>query len=78
MTSFLTTAPRRLMVSALALALAAGASHAETLRWARVADALTLDPHSQNEGPTSTLLHHMYETLVRRDTDGSLKPRLAA
>ena len=77
MTSFLTSAPRRLMVSALALSLFAGASHAETLRWARVADALTLDPHSQNEGPTSTLLHHVYETLVRRDTDGSLKPRLA-
>lgn len=77
MTSFLTTAPRRMMVSALALALFASASHAETLRWARVADALTLDPHSQNEGPTSTLLHHVYETLVRRDTDGSLQPRLA-
>ena len=77
MTTVLSSMPRRMMVSALALSLFAGASHAETLRWARVADALTLDPHSQNEGPTSTLLHHVYETLVRRDTDGSLKPRLA-
>ncbi len=50
---------------------------AETLRWARVGDALTLDPHSANEGPTSTLLHHIYETLVDRATDGSLEPRLA-
>lgn len=67
----------RLLASAAVLALAAGAASAETIRWARVADALTLDPHSQNEGPTSTLLHHIYETLVSRGTDGSLQPRLA-
>lgn len=66
-----------LMASAAVLALAAGAASAETIRWARVADALTLDPHSQNEGPTSTLLHHIYETLVDRGTDGALRPRLA-
>ncbi len=57
--------------------LAAATASAETLRWARVGDALTLDPHSANEGPTSTLLHHIYETLVGRATDGSLEPRLA-
>lgn len=62
---------------ASALAIGATAANAETLRWARVGDALTLDPHSQNEGPTSTLLHHIYETLVERAVDGSLKPRLA-
>lgn len=62
---------------ASALAVGATAANAETLRWARVGDALTLDPHSQNEGPTSTLLHHIYETLVERAVDGSLKPRLA-
>ncbi len=66
-----------LSVSALALAIASTSVSAETLRWARVADALTLDPHSQNEGPTSTLLHHVYETLVSRALDGSLEPRLA-
>ena len=60
-----------------ALALGLSAASAETLRWARVGDALTLDPHSANEGPTSTLLHHIYETLVERATDGSLQPRLA-
>ncbi|KPQ07923.1 MAG: peptide/nickel transport system substrate-binding protein [Rhodobacteraceae bacterium HLUCCA12] len=64
-------------VAAAAMTLAAAPGAAETLRWARVADALTLDPHSQNEGPTSTLLHHIYETLVSRATDGSLEPRLA-
>ena len=41
------------------------------------ANALTLDPHSQNEGPTHTLNHHIYETLVGRATDGTLTPRLA-
>ena len=66
-----------LMLSAAAVALSLSAADAKTIRWARSADALTLDPHSQNEGPTSTLLHHIYETLVLRETDGSLTPRLA-
>jgi peptide/nickel transport system substrate-binding protein len=63
--------------AALVLAMAALPASANTLRWARVADALTLDPHSQNEGPTSTLLHHIYETLMGRATDGTLTPSLA-
>ncbi len=63
--------------AALALALSAAAAGAETLRWARVGDALTLDPHSQNEGPTNTMLHHIYDTLVGRAVDGTLIPRLA-
>jgi peptide/nickel transport system substrate-binding protein len=50
---------------------------AETLRWARSGDALTMDPHSQNEGPTNTMHHHIYETLVTRDNAGTLIPRLA-
>ncbi|MAY88142.1 MAG: peptide ABC transporter substrate-binding protein [Pseudooceanicola sp.] len=66
-----------LSASALALALAAGTASAETIRWARVADALTLDPHSQNEGPTLTLLRHIYSTLVSRNIDGTLEPSLA-
>ncbi|TNF58900.1 MAG: ABC transporter substrate-binding protein [Rhodobacteraceae bacterium] len=74
--SFRKTASR-LMLSAALVGIGLTAASAETLRWARVGDALTLDPHSANEGPTSTLLHHIYETLVRRNTDGSLAPRLA-
>jgi peptide/nickel transport system substrate-binding protein len=66
-----------LSLTALALVFAAASADAETLRWARVGDALTLDPHSANEGPTSTLLHHIYETLVTRGNDGSLQPGLA-
>lgn len=63
--------------AALALVLSATTADAETLRWARVGDALTMDPHSQNEGPTHTLAHHIYETLVGRATDGTLTPRIA-
>ncbi len=50
---------------------------AETLRWARSGDALTLDPHSQNEGPTHTMRHQMYEPLMIRDTTGAFEPALA-
>lgn len=65
------------LLTGAAMALSLAAAQAETLRWARVGDALTLDPHAANEGPTSTLLHHIYETLVGRATDGSLAPSLA-
>jgi peptide/nickel transport system substrate-binding protein len=60
-----------------ALMLAAGAADATTLRWARVADALTLDPHAQNEGPTHNLMHQIYEPLVMRARTGELLPTLA-
>ena len=50
---------------------------AETLRWARSGDALTLDPHSQNEGPTHTVRHQMYEPLIIRDTTGAFEAALA-
>jgi len=55
----------------------AGAADAETLRWARAGDSLTLDPHAQNEGPTHTLAHQMYEGLLQRDMAGSVIPALA-
>jgi peptide/nickel transport system substrate-binding protein len=66
-----------LAASAIALAAAVMPASAETLRWARASDALTLDPHSQNQGVTHTFAHHIYETLVDRDVDGNLIPRLA-
>jgi peptide/nickel transport system substrate-binding protein len=68
---------RAVLMAGAALALTTTSVNAETLRWARVADALTLDPHAQNEGPTLAVLHHIYESLVSRGTDGSLEPRLA-
>jgi peptide/nickel transport system substrate-binding protein len=57
--------------------LVAGAANAETLRWARSADNLTMDPHSQNSGPTHAFNHQIYEPLVIRAIDGSLRPTLA-
>ncbi|WP_298291329.1 ABC transporter substrate-binding protein [uncultured Litoreibacter sp.] len=50
---------------------------AETIRWARAGDALTLDPHAQNEGPTSALAHQIMEPLVMRDMEGTIVPALA-
>jgi len=61
----------------LAVALAAPMADAATLRWARTQEALTLDPHAQNEGPTTTLAHQMYEPLVMRDHTGAMVPALA-
>ncbi|MCR9220931.1 MAG: ABC transporter substrate-binding protein [Alphaproteobacteria bacterium] len=63
-------------VSAWGLASASPAE-AETLRWARAGDSLTLDPHAQNEGPTHTLAHQMYEPLLQRDMEGKIIPALA-
>jgi peptide/nickel transport system substrate-binding protein len=77
------------MKNTLALAMAAGMAvsawgltgvsdaEAETLRWARAGDSLTLDPHAQNEGPTHTLAHQIYEPLLQRDMDGQIIPALA-
>lgn len=50
---------------------------ARTIVWARSSDALTLDPHAANEGPTHTLNHQIYEPLVIRDHRGRLRPALA-
>jgi len=68
---------RTLAAGLLAATLLATAAQAETLRWARSGDALTLDPHAQNDGVTSTLLNQVYETLLWRDAEGTLQPRLA-
>ena len=65
-----------LLTTALMLSVSTLAS-AETLRWARAGDALTLDPHAQNEGPTSALAHQIMEPLVMRDMTGAIVPALA-
>src|SRR5690606_23794513 len=67
----------RIAAVLVASTMLAGVANAETIRWARSSDALTLDPHSQNQGNTHTLAHHIYETLLGRDNDGTLTPRLA-
>ena len=65
-----------LLSAAILLSTTALAS-AETLRWARAGDSLTLDPHAQNEGPTSALAHQIMEPLVMRDMEGTIVPALA-
>jgi len=65
------------LLATTALGILAGAASAETLRWARAGDSLTLDPHAQNEGPTHTLAHQIYEPLLLRDTAGELEGALA-
>ena len=67
----------KLLVTAAALALTAMSASAETIRWARAGDSITLDPHSQNEGPTHALAHQMYDPLLQRDMSGAIIPVLA-
>lgn len=50
---------------------------ARPVKWARSGDALTLDPHARNEGPTHTLNQHIYEALAQRNQKGELVPGLA-
>src|SRR5215813_15129841 len=61
----------------LILALAGSTADARALKWARSGDALTLDPHAQNEGPTHNVLHLVYEPLILRERTGKLLPTLA-
>jgi peptide/nickel transport system substrate-binding protein len=67
------------MLATLLLAgtMLATAADARSVKWARSGDALTMDPHAQNEGPTSTLAHQIYEPLVTRAVNGDLIPTLA-
>ena len=63
---------------AVATAMAAATAQAENvLRWSSQGDALTLDPHSQNEGPTTVTNLQMYDGLTERDWALKLHPALA-
>jgi len=66
-----------LLLASSALVLAPLLASAETLRWARAGDSLTLDPHAQNEGPTHTIAHQIYEPLIIRDHAGQFQAALA-
>jgi peptide/nickel transport system substrate-binding protein len=69
----------KLLTAALLATTALGlaAADARPVKWARSGDALTLDPHSQNEGPTNNLNRQINEPLVERAQDGKLVPILA-
>ena len=68
---------KSLVAAAVVACLLAGAAEARSVKWARSGDALTLDPHAQNEGPTLNLNHHIYESLIIRDNVGKALPALA-
>ena len=42
---------------------------AKTIKWSMQGDSLTLDPHAQNEGPTTQVSRQIYEALVTRGLD---------
>ena len=48
-----------------------------TIKWSMQGDALSLDPHALNEGPTNMVQRQIYESLVTRGVDMSLGPQLA-
>ncbi|MFY0596721.1 MAG: ABC transporter substrate-binding protein [Cognatishimia sp.] len=69
---------KRITTTATAALLATTSfAAAETLNWARAGDSLTMDPHAQNEGPTHTLAHQIYEPLLLRDSTGAVEAALA-
>jgi len=67
----------RLAAVAAAALLVTSMAEAKTLRWASQGDALTLDPHAQNEGPTSAMNQHFYDALILRDPSLAKVPGLA-
>ncbi|MGY6248628.1 ABC transporter substrate-binding protein [Bosea thiooxidans] len=70
--------PRRLAAALLfALLVVLTPAMAQAFVWARSGDALTLDPHVANEGPTVALVQNIYEGLTERDRTGRLGPLLA-
>ena len=64
-------------VGALALCLAAAGAAAQTVRVANQGDALSMDPHSLNETLQLSVTGNVYEPLVGRNKDLSLRPMLA-
>ncbi|PMR75355.1 ABC transporter substrate-binding protein [Billgrantia endophytica] len=68
---------KTLLVTTMIGAMVASAAHAETLRWTRSADSLTLDPHSRNEGPTHSVSHQIFDTLLYQDMNLEQQPGLA-
>jgi peptide/nickel transport system substrate-binding protein len=50
---------------------------AKTFKYSTSGDVLTMDPHSQNEGPNNAMKNNVFECLVHRKYDLSLEPSLA-
>ena len=67
----------KLVIPAVMISFTMASASAETVRWARAGDAITMDPHAQNEEPTHALNHQIYDSLLQRDMSGAIIPSLA-
>ena len=66
----------RLLLTAVLL-FGFSSAGANTIKWSMAGDSLTLDPHAQNEGPTTQVSRQVYEALVTRGLDMQIGPQLA-
>ena len=66
----------RILLS-LVLVFGFSSAWAKTIKWSMQGDSLTLDPHAQNEGPTTQVSRQIYEALVERAVDMKIQPALA-
>ncbi len=64
-------------VSAALSAFIACGANAQTLRWSAPTDIATLDPFAHTESFTTSMLHHIFDPLVRRGRTLELEPALA-
>src|SRR5712672_111371 len=72
-----TEAPMQRLLAVAALAFAAAAVDAKTLRWSSQGDYLTADPMAQNELLTNSINGQVYESLVERGKKLEILPGLA-
>jgi peptide/nickel transport system substrate-binding protein len=66
-----------LAAAAAMLALGLGAAEARTVRWSASGDPNTMDPHSQNVGTVTMVIQQIYDPLIHRSADLTLRPGLA-
>merc|ERR1712072_874665 len=77
MASMKTKSLYRILLTLLLAFWVSSAWAANTIKWSMQGDSLTLDPHAQNEGPTTMVSRQVYEALVTRGLDMSIGPQLA-
>ncbi|MGP1395013.1 MAG: ABC transporter substrate-binding protein [Inquilinaceae bacterium] len=70
---------KKMLLFGIAAALVLGAApvSANVLRWSSQGDIVTFDPYAHTESFTSSVLHHVYEPLVRRARTLEIEPALA-
>jgi len=67
----------RVIIFIFALTITAPALAENVVRWSSQGDAITMDPHAQNEGMTLATAQQIYEPLVNRAQTMALTPGLA-